>query len=254
VTDALEGIESTVERAARWIGEHAIAVTIAVVVVLAGGAGYEFMRSRAENREALASDALDRTQTAFLAAMGAEPGAIEVPELANPEAAKRIRGEYVQHFTAVAEAHPGTLPAALAWLSVADLHEALGDPQATLASLNQSLAQQPRNGRLAGLIHQRIAQLHEAQGRVAEAAAAYEAAGALADFPLRYHALVDAARCYAQTGAPDRALALLERVETEARDVYDLPASARVLLRELRAARDQASSVPDTSDKNDSVK
>ena len=71
---------------------------------------------------------------------------------------------------------------------------------------------------------------------MAEAAAEHEAAGALPGFPLRYFALADAARCYAQAGDRVRALALLERVESEAKEGYSLPAPMRSLLRELRAA------------------
>ena len=61
---------------------------------------------------------------------------------------------------------------------------------------------------------------------MAEAAAEHEAAGALPDFPLRYFALADAARCYAQAGDRVRALALLERVESEAKEGYSLPPAA----------------------------
>jgi Tfp pilus assembly protein FimV len=50
-------------------------------------------------------------------------------------------------------------------------------------------------------------------------------------------ALADAARCYAQAGQRDRARELLERVESEGKDSYPLPAHLRSLLRELRSAQ-----------------
>ena len=54
------------------------------------------------------------------------------------------------------------------------------------------------------------------------------------EFPLRFWALADAARCFARAGEPVTALALLERVENEAPEMK-LPAHLRALLRELRA-------------------
>ncbi|HEY8154166.1 MAG TPA: tetratricopeptide repeat protein [Myxococcota bacterium] len=253
-TEVLEDLGSGIERMATWVAAHPILVSAVIGVVLATGGAWELLRSRAERRAGEASDALDQTQMAYLAAMGAEPGAIDLPELANPEAARQIREEYLEKFRGVAEAHPGTLPAALAWLEVADLQQKQGDADAGLESLRNALAEQPTNPRIAGLVHQRIAQALEDRGELAQAAAEHEAAGDLAGFPLRYYALADAARCYAQAGQPERALSLLERVESEAQEEAPLPADLRGLLRELRASQAARPSPADTSDKNDSVK
>lgn len=253
-SEVLDDLGSGMERLANWVGAHTLLVSVAIGALLAAGGTWELLRSRAERRETEASNALDETQAAYLAAMGAEPGAIDLPELANPDAARQIREEYVEKFRGVAQAHPGTLPAALAWLEAADLLESQGNADASLESLQKALAEQPENARLAGLVHQRIAQLHEDGGKPAEAAAEHEAAGELAGYPLRYFALADAARCYAQAGQADRALALLERIENEAKEDFPLPAETRNLLRELRASGAAAPVSPDTSDKNDSVK
>ena len=254
-TDLLEDLNTGFERLAIWVATHRVLVIVVVAAALLTGGAWELLRSRAERRETEASDALDQIQAGYLAAMGAEPGALDLPELANPEAGKRIREEYLEKYRGVAQAHPGTLPAALAWLEVADLLQAQGNGDASLESLQKALAEQPANPRLAGLVHQRIALHHEDRGRLAEAAAEHQAAGELPGFPLRYFALADAARCYAQAGQPDRARELLERIESEAADGFSLPAELRSLLRELRASQAAASpSPPDTSDKNDSVK
>jgi len=229
-------LENWLERITGWIGENPVPVFAAVGILLASVAAWQFAVSRAEKREVEASNALDEAQSGYLAAMGAEPGAIDVPQLANPDAAKRIREEYVAKFRAVAEAHPGTLPAALAWLQVADLQAAEPGSDAVLESLQRSLTEQPGNTRLAGLVHQRIAQVYEDRGQLKEAAAEHEAAGAIPDFPLRYLALADAARCYAQAGDPVRALALLDRVESESKDGVALSGPLKSLQRELRAA------------------
>jgi predicted negative regulator of RcsB-dependent stress response len=236
-TDMLEGLGSSMDRMAVWVADHRWLVIGVIGAVLAGGGAWEFLRSRAEGREMAASNAFDQTQMAYLEAMGAEPGAIDLPELANPDAAKRIREEYLEKFRGAAQAHPGTLPAALAWLEVADLLEAQGDQDGSLESLRKALGEQSGNPRLAGLVQQRIAQLHEDRGQLSEAAAAHEAAGSLPEFPLRYFALADAARCHAQAGQADRALELLERIESEAKDSVPLPAELRSLLRELRASQ-----------------
>ena len=244
-TDMLEELNSGFERLAIWVAAHRVLVGVAIGAVLVTGGAWELLRSRTERREAEASDALDQIQAGYLAAMGAEPGAIDLPELANPEAGKRIREEYLEKYRGVAQAHPGTLPAALAWLEVADLLQAQGSSDASLESLQKGLAEQPANPRLAGLVHQRIAQHYEDRGRLAEAAAEHQAAGELQGFPLRYFALADAARCYAQAGQPDRARELLERIESEAKDGFPLPAELRGLLRELRVSQAAPPSPPD---------
>jgi len=252
--EVLDDLGTGMERLAAWVGTHPILVSTVLGILLASGGAWEVLRSRAERRETEASNALDETENAYLAAMGAQPGAIDVPELANPEAARRIREEYVEKYRSVAEAHPGTVPAALAWLEVADLLESQGNADASLESLQKALAERPENPGVAGLVHQRIAQLHEDRGELAEAAAEHEAAGMLTGFPLRYYALADAARCYAEAGQPDRALELLDRIENEAKQEFPLPPELRSLLRELRASQAARSSLPNTSDKNDSVK
>lgn len=236
-TEVLDDLGSGFERLANWVASHPVPVIASILALLLIGGGWELLRSRAERREQAASNALDQVDSDFLTAMGAEPGAIELPELANPETARRIREEYTEKYRAVAEANPGTLPAALAWLEVADLQEALGQREASFESLQQSLAQQPENPRLAGLVHQRIAQNYEDRGMLAEAAAEHEKAGELTGFPLRFFALADAARCYAQAGQPDRARELLERVEAEGKDSFQLPPELRSLLRELRVSQ-----------------
>ena len=64
---------------------------------------------------------------------------------------------------------------------------------------------------------------------------AHEAASAIEAHPLRYWALADAARCYAQAGETGRAKALADRLELEA-PTLNLPPHVRTKLRELRLA------------------
>lgn len=236
VPEFVEELESAVEKMANWIGTHAWQVAGSLVVVLAAAWGIETWRNAGRLEEAAASNALDRTRAQYLSALGAEPGAQELPELANPNAARAIQEDYLGEFQAVAEEHPGTLAGTLALFETAEILDALGRGGETPAVWEQALSQAAGNPTLEGLLQQRIGAAHEEAEAWAEAAAAYEAAGAIEAFPLRYWALADAARCRAAAGQPDAAVALYQRIEAEAPDLR-LPDHLRAQLRELRAAR-----------------
>jgi tetratricopeptide (TPR) repeat protein len=232
---AIEEFESAAERLAHWIRDHAVLSIGLVVLALAVAGGYGGYGSWQTRRQQEAADALDRVRDEYLAAMGAPPGATEVPELANPKAAERIQAEYLGRFREIAEPHAGTVAGTLAWLQVGDVLEAQGRREEVLEVWQGALAGVRGNPKLRGILHRRIGFAHEEAGDWAAAAAAYEAAGNIKGFPLRYWALADAARCFAQAGQSETALALLERVETEAPDLR-LPSHLRALLRELRVA------------------
>ncbi len=205
--------------------------TAALFLAVAAAVG--ILSSRADRREASASDALDQVKSSYLRAMGAGPGAVEVPELANPEAAREIQDEYAAKFREIAEAHAGTVGGALARIDEAELLATLGDNDAAIALLEATAGLLGGNDRLRGIVLQRAAQGHEEAERWAEAAANFAAAGSLGDFPLRYWALLDAARCYARAGDVARAVVLFDQVESEAPE-HPVPAHLRSLRRELR--------------------
>lgn len=232
--DMIEEFESAAEKLADWIGKNALLVGGLVAVVLLLAAGLGGYRSWSHASEEAASDALDRTRGAYLEALGASPGSMEEPELANPAAALAIREEYLPKFQAVADEHEGTVAGTLALFEVAALLEAMDREEETAAVWDRALDQAAGNPRLEGLVHQRVAESYERNGAWAEAAAAHESAGELQGYPLRYWALVDAARCYAAAGESDRALSLYEKVEAEAPDLA-LPPHVREEIRELRA-------------------
>lgn len=234
----IEEIEGAADRLANWVGAHAWLVGGSLLAVLLAVWGVQAYLDAGRDREAAASDALDQTRSAHLQALGASPDAIEVPELANPKAAESIREEYLEKFRAVADEHAGTVAGTLALFETGQLLDELGRPEQGAKVWEQALAQARGNPRLEGLLEQRIGAAHEAEEAWAQAAAAYEAASALEDFPLRYWAMVDAARCWLAAGQPARALALFDRVETEAPDLR-LPDHVRGQLRELRAANPQ---------------
>ena len=84
------------------------------------------------------------------------------------------------------------------------------------------------------MAYQRIAQIHEDAGSWVEAGEAHAAASEIEDYPLRFWAMADAARCFSLTNQTERALAFFSRVESEAPDLK-LPSHVRVRLRELEA-------------------
>jgi hypothetical protein len=232
--DMIEEIEGAADRLARWIADNAWLVGGLLVIVLGTAAAWGGYRSWSQGREDAASNALDRVQTAYLMAFGAQPGAIEEPELANPAAAMAIREEYVAEFNAVAEEHSGTVAGTLALFEAAELLNRLGRPGETEEIWRQALASASGNPGLRGILQQRIAQAHEEHQAWAKAAEAHEQAGRTEGYALRYDALLDAARCFAAAGEKERALALYEEVEREAPDL-GLPDHLRTQFRELRA-------------------
>lgn len=233
--DVFDEFESSAERLADWVRRRALWLGACLALLIAGIWGSQAWIQAGERREGEATAALAGVRADYLRAMGADPGSLEPPELANPEAARRIRAEYATRFGEVADEHEGTVSGALARLEAVDLAEAEAGPDATLEALERTLEQAPAGGSLRAIVLQRIAQVQEAAGRFAEAAAAYESAGQIGAFPLRNFALADAARCYASAGEPARALALYEDLEAEAPELA-LPDHHRALRRELQAA------------------
>ena len=232
--DMIEEFESAAEKLAGWIGQNLLLAGGGLVAVLALAAGVGGYRSWSTGNEEAASDALDRMRGSYLQALGADPNSLEEPELANPAAAVAIREEYLPQFEAVADEHDGTVAGTLALFEVAALLEALEREDETGAVWTRALSQVTGNPRLEGLLLQRMGEAHERSEAWSEAAAAHERAGQLEGYPLRYWALVDAARCYATAGEPGRALALYDKVAAESPDL-PLPPHIRDQIRELRA-------------------
>jgi tetratricopeptide (TPR) repeat protein len=231
----LDEIESLGDRLAVWVENHSAAVlgTALAVLVLAGAYGF-YTSSRSGGSEE-ASAALAQTQADFRKAMGSPADALDIEEPANPETARRARARFVDRFLAVAQDHAGTPIAALARLEAGQLQEELGEVDQAVETW-RTAAQDARAGAARALLLERIGGALEEQGEFEEAAAAYEDAFGIADYPLRYEALADAARCHAEAGNADRAIELFDRIESEAPDVTLAPHLAS-LLRETRAAQ-----------------
>lgn len=233
-TDALDELESWGDRAFEWLETNAKMIVGAAVACLVIAGAYGFWDNASTRSENAAADALSEARDQYLAAMGAAPGAIEVPELANPAAAADIRRDFAERFRAVAEEHPGTVAGAMAQLEQGNLIAQIGDTDAAVAIWRAALADLSATSPLAGILNQRMGQALEDSGDWAGAAAAYAAAADNTGYTFRHWAMAEAARCYLQAGQPQQALALYTQLQAEAPDMA-LPDHLRTPLRELEA-------------------
>lgn len=234
-SEALAEILSRGEKAMDWIGENSVPVLSAVAVLLLLAGGYGFYRNSLETAENAAAEALAKVRGEYLVAMGASPGAFEVPELANPAAGAAIRSKYQLRFAEVAEEHGGTAAAALAWLEAGNLAVDGGDEAKALEIWRAALAERAADDPFVGVLQVKIAQSLEAGGDWAGAAGAFKAAGDIASYPFRHWSLAEAARCFVMADQPEAALELQTRLQAEAPDLT-LPDHLRSRLRELEAA------------------
>lgn len=234
-TETLQEIEGVLDRVARWAAENprqVLAVLALILIASASVSIWDWNRGRAETR---ASAAVARVQVAYLSAMGAAPGSLEVVEPANPETARQVRREFVARFTEVANEHAGTPSAVAARMEAAALQTQAGDDEAALESWRRAAEEAESGSAIEGLALEGLARALESGSRWAEAGAAHERAGGIAAMPARFQALGDAARCFAEAGDAERALAIFERIETEAPDAA-IPDYTKAQLLALRAA------------------
>ncbi len=236
-SDVIEDIEGVAERAAQWIRDHLVLSFGTVVAVLAVAAAISAVAAHRTGEAEAASDALDRVTQDYLAAMGADQGSLEVPELANPEAAEAIRTEYAAQFAAIAAEHTGTVAGALAQLEVGNLSETGGDLDASIETWRTALQGLDSDSNLRAIFQVRIGQAYEEAERWVEAGEAFEAASAYGEFPLRYWAMADAARCFAEAGETQRGRDLALRLAAEGPAELGLPEHQSAMLRELRQTR-----------------
>ncbi|HJO25337.1 MAG: hypothetical protein QF890_00870 [Myxococcota bacterium] len=241
--ELIEEIEGGADRLATWISTNAWAVAGTLVAVLGAALAWGIYDSSSKDREEAASNALDKTQSAYFRALGAEPRAREEPELANPAAAKEIREEHLERFLTLANERENTVAGTLALFEAAQILERLERQDESDALWQRALATSAENPGLQGLVQQRIGTAHEARGDWGEAARAHEAAGAIDAYPLRYWALVDAARCWTAAGDDSKALELYERVNLAVPDIK-LPTHLRAQYGELKAAEPAPAASP----------
>lgn len=238
----LEEIQEAGDKLATWMNDNALLLLGGALAFLLVAGLAIFLLGRSEGAEEVAAEALADAQNGYRTAMGAAPGDVTIPEPANPETARRIRGEYIERFRGIAEEHEGTTAGALAWLQVGGLQTELGDPAAAVETWRTAETSLGPDDPVRAFFLRRIASTREAEEAWLEAAQAYEQAAAIEAYPLRWAALADAARCYAEAGDAGAAVAAFERLETEASD-YRPPAYVSARIRELKAAQQTAAAL-----------
>jgi len=232
--ETLEEIEGFGDRMVEWVRGHPAVVLGSLLGLLVAAAAVAVgMEWRERSREQAAA-ALARVEAEYAEAMGAEPGAVEIPEPANPETARQVRERFVGRYAGLAEEYAGRPVGALAALHAGRLQTELGRPEEALEAWRGAVAAFGGDEPVTALLWGRIASLHESQGRWAEAAEAYARAAEVESYPLRHRALGDAARAWAEAGEAERALAAFERLEEQA-GAASLPDHVRIRLLELRA-------------------
>jgi hypothetical protein len=229
----IEEIESIAERGAQWIRDHLPLTITALLIVLGTAAAMGALDAHRTRKAEAASDAFDRVTAEFMQAMGADPDALTVPELANPAAAAEIRSEFSEQFGAVAEEHAGTVAAALARLEQGSLSAADGETDAAIEIWRAAIDDLGGNPNLRAIFEQRIGQAHEDDARWLEAAESYARAGAVESYPLRHSALAQSARCYQHAGEMERARELALKLAADAPELM-LPQHLSAVLAELR--------------------
>jgi tetratricopeptide (TPR) repeat protein len=221
-TETLREIEGVLDRAAGWVASNPKPVLLMLGIVVGGSALVGGSQWWVEREKLVASGAVAEVKQAYFEAMGASPGAVSVPEPANPATAKAAREEYAVKFAEAAKAHPGSAAATDAWIETGNLREQLDDPGGALAAWEEAAESASAGSAVRGLALARLAAGYESAERWPDAADAWEQAGEVESYPLRHVALAFAARARVEAGEPERAAALYDRIETEAPN-FDLP-------------------------------
>lgn len=230
--ELVEELDSVFERGAHWVGQRpqiAIGVIAAILIAAALAGGIHSMR---QGDSHAAEAEISGVYDAYLAAMGAPPGARSVPEPANPALGQTTRAEFAAKLLAAANNHERSPAAVLGRLQAADLLDGNGDTAGAFAARELAAKAAPRGTGVAAIALSRYAVALEAKGDLEAAANAFAEAGEI-DAPSRALALADAARCFAQLGQKERALALFAQAEKLGADA--VPAYVRERLLELRA-------------------
>jgi hypothetical protein len=235
--DTLEELESIGERLVQWVGANPVIVLGVAGAILLGAASYGGYRAWSRSQANSGSAALATVQRDFAAAMGGKASDVEVPEPANPETAKTVRIEYADKFVALAKEWSGSPTGALALVQAGELFAKLGNADRALEIFQQAAAEAPAASPIRGVADSRVGHLLEQKGDFEAAAKAHESAAAVPGFPLRTQALADAARCWADAGKPDQALAIYQRLKSESPDLKLAPhVEARLQEIEARSA------------------
>lgn len=235
--DTLEALESIGDRMVHWVSANpalVLGAAAAVLLLAATVGGVRAWRASTANE---ASAELATLHSEYVVAMGGEATDLEAPEPANPETARTVRTEYVERFVSLAKEHEGTPAQVLAAVEASRIYEVLGASDRAREIVEEAAAAQPSDSPIRAVALRRSAVLQEAAGAFEAAAQAHLAAAETPGYPLRIDALADAARCWAEAGKTEEAIALYGRIQSEAPDHRLAPhLAARLAELQARAA------------------
>lgn len=232
---ALDEIESRGDALSEWISENPVPIMGTVGAILLGAAVFGFATSGINNSTLVASSDIASAKNEFRQAMGgAYSGTLDIPELANADAARSTREEYLARFEQVATEHAGSDLGGYALMQVASLQADLENYDAAIAGFEQAAATYDADAPMLGIVYERIALLQEQTGDLDAAAASHMKASDITAYPLRYFALLNAARVQAEAGNTNEAIAHFDRITTESPDLL-IPEHTQSLLLELKA-------------------
>jgi len=234
-TDTLEQLESLSDRLVRWLSDNPLLILGTAGVILVTAASIGGLRAWRSSAADEASAQVAQVRSEYVVAMGGSATDLTPPEPANPETARQIRTKTVERFVKVVEEHPGTPAQALAALDASQIFEELGATDRAREIVERAVADLPASSPIRAFAQRRIAVLREADGDFEAAARAHAAAAEAPGYPLRFDALADAARCWAEAGNTQEALAAFARIQGEAPD-YRLAPHLEARLAELQAA------------------
>ena len=234
---ALDQLETRSGDLAQWISDNPLPILAGAGTILAIAAVYTLASSGIDTAKHEASAATAVAKSEYRSAMGgAYSGTVEIPEPANPEIARSTRLEYIERFQGLAAEQAGNEMGSYAWVQAGSLQADQGDLEGALESFEQALEPFDKSEAMRGIILARIAVIHEQLGDLASAAAAHLEASEITSYPLRYFALLNAARNQAEAGQTDAAIVTFERVTQESPDLL-IPEHTQAMLMELKAAR-----------------
>ncbi len=233
--ETLDQIESRGDELIVWITSNPTPILVVAGVLLGLAALVGGAISYTSSQYEKAASVLAEVRLDYRSAMGASPGGVNIPEPANPEVGARARTEYAERFREVGKKYSSSIIGTLAMLEAGSLEEELDKSDQAIETWQTALATIDKDEPLRGILLARIAAAQEQAGDFKAAAKTHQEASEITSYPLRYSALVNAARCLLEAGDDEAALAIYDRVVNESPDLV-LPEHTEARLRELRAA------------------
>jgi len=203
---AHEGFEARLEVVFEWLEDNSKPVLGALAALVLLGAAvaviFEWSAGQAESAQAQ----LDAVERDYFEAMGANPFALYVAEPANREQAQRARETALAGYEQVSVDHRGSVADHVAQIRAAEVEVELGELDAAEQRLATAADEMDEDSPLRATALRLRGYALEQLGRFADAAAAYEAAGAIESYPAREGLYAAAGESWLRAGDSARAL------------------------------------------------